>query len=226
MHGEEDVRRLLKTKNVMGPKQVHGNRAIVVRAPSWRKEEADAVFTDVPGLTLVVSFADCQGLVLFEPKKRVIGVIHAGWRMVAVNIIVPVFQALKDEWRVMPQDVFIALGPSLCTTCAGFSDPIREVPALRAFVRGKCIDLRAALEHQLGESGVPKERVERMEGCTRCEPERYWTYRGGDREAVREGYTNGLAVKLEGKVVSSEGDIHPLLPAANGSHDSLAEKAG
>lgn len=196
MHGEEDVRRLLKTENVMGPKQVHGNRAVVVRAPSWRKEEADAVFTDVPGLTLVVSFADCQGCVLFAPEKRVVGVIHAGWRTVAANIIIPAFQVLKDEWKILPQDVFIALCPSLCTKCAGFSDPLREVPALRTFVRGTCIDLRAALEHQLGESGVPKEHIERMEGCTRCELGRYWTYRGGDREAVREGYANGLAVKL------------------------------
>ncbi len=197
VHGEDDVRRVLEVMDVMGPKQVHGNRAIVTRGPSWRSEEADAVFTDVPGLTLVISFADCQNCVLYAPKKRVVGVMHAGWRTVAADIITPTFALLKHEWNIAPQEVFIALGPSLCMPCAGFSDPKREVPQLQQFIRGQSVDLRAALESQLEQNGVPAEQIERMPDCTRCSPERYWTYRGGDREKVRDGFINCLAATLK-----------------------------
>ena len=108
----------------------------------------------------------------------------------------PTFLLLKSEWGIVPEDVFVALGPSLCTPCAEFTDPKREVPELHEFIREQSIDLRAALESQLAKSGVPSEHIERMSDCARCSPERYWTYRGGDREKVRDGSINCLAATL------------------------------
>jgi hypothetical protein len=195
--GRDDLIRSTGSDKLVGLRQVHGNRAVVVRSPSWREIEADAVFTDIPGLTLSVSFADCQNLVLFEPKRKVIGVVHAGWRGVAADIVTRALELLSREWGISAGEIFIGAGPSLCTRCAEFSDPENEVPALRDFISGRTIDLRGALENQLKLKGAKANRFERMAACTRCEPGRFWTYRGGHKKEVQNGNINCLTAMIK-----------------------------
>lgn len=193
---DADIARITGEKNIVGLHQMHGKHAVRVSEPSSRIIQADAVATDEPGLTLTVRFADCQNLIVFEPKKNVVCLVHAGWKGMRLNVITSAFTLLKKEWDIDPKETFVALGPSLCTTCAEFSDPEKEVPELKDFIRGKSIDLRAASDAELASLGVPKKSVERLKDCTRCHPEAYWTYRGGDREKVSKGFVNALAVRL------------------------------
>lgn len=186
----------LHQSNIVSLHQEHGNRAVVVREPSSRTIHADALATDVPGLTLTIRFADCQNIVIVAPEKKVICLVHAGWRGVAANVATSAYKLLRDEWDINPVETFVGLGPSLCTECAGFTDPAAEVPALTAFIRGKNIDLRGALDAELAAIGIPRSQIERMSGCTRCNPENYWTYRGGDRENVQRGFVNCFAASL------------------------------
>ena len=193
---DTDIGHAIGSQNVVGLIQEHGSRTHVVREPSSRVLRGDALFTDTPGLTLTIRFADCQNAVIVAPKKRVIGLVHAGWRGVQSRVMSAAFRLLKDEWGIQPKDVFIGLGPALCTPCAEFTDPEREVPELREYFQGRCIDLRGALDAELVDIGVPAENIERLTDCTRCHPETYFTYRGGDRELVKNGKVNCLAATL------------------------------
>jgi YfiH family protein len=193
---DADIARVSGKSSIVGLKQVHGNRAVLVRESSSRIIEADALATDVPGLTLTIRFADCQNAVLFVPSKKVVALVHAGWRGVQSEIFSSTFTLLHDEWKVEPDDVFVGLGPSLCTACADFTDPAKEVPELSDFFYGQCVDLRAAADRQIEKIGVPKHQIERLSDCPRCSPERYFTYRGGDHDKVKKGYVNSLAVTL------------------------------
>ena len=49
-------------------------------------DDTDGLITDVPGITLVTQFADCTGLFVLRPQKRVIAASHAGWRGTAGEI--------------------------------------------------------------------------------------------------------------------------------------------
>ena len=42
--------------------------------------DVDGMITDVPGICLVTSFADCVPLYFVDPVKKVIGLSHSGWR--------------------------------------------------------------------------------------------------------------------------------------------------
>lgn len=83
---DADIARVSGKSSIVGLKQVHGNRAVLVRESSSRIIEADALATDVPGLTLTIRFADCQNAVLFVPSKKVVALVHAGWRGVQSEI--------------------------------------------------------------------------------------------------------------------------------------------
>lgn len=193
---DKDIARITGKHSLVSLRQMHGNTALRVTEPSSRVLEADAIATDVPGLTLTIRFADCQGFVLYEPTKKVIAVVHAGWKGMCKKIITSTLTLLKQEWDIDLKNILVGAGPSLCRSCAEFTDPMREAPELSAFVDGRTIDLQASATAEFLSLGVKRDNIERMPDCTRCHPETYWTYRGGDREAVTQGLTNVFTVTV------------------------------
>ncbi|MDD5469331.1 MAG: polyphenol oxidase family protein [Candidatus Peribacteraceae bacterium] len=177
--------------------QVHGGESIVVRQPTERAEKADGIATDTTGLVLSIRWADCQNFVIYAPNQHVVGILHAGWRGLAADALANHYALLKEKWGILPEETYIGAGPSLCTACAEFSDPAHELPSADPqFFHGKHVDLRGIADAQLDAIGVPRIQRERIENCTCCCPNEYWTYRGGDRESVLSGRTNALACML------------------------------
>ena len=194
---DEELALLLGGNGAAALHQMHDNRVIRVRGPVARTEQADGLITDVPGLVLLIRAADCQNFVIAAPAQRVLGVLHVGWRGLEAGAIGEFFQFLKTEFGIGAEKTFVGGGPSLCKKCAEFSDPLRELPKMhRECINGNRVDLQREADLQFREAGVLDERRERMEGCTRCSPNRFWTYRGGDREAVKTGSTNVLAAMM------------------------------
>ena len=62
--------------------QHHSNDVQVVTAP-WRPgkaPKADAMVTETPGIALGILTADCAPVLFTDPKARIIGAAHAGWK--------------------------------------------------------------------------------------------------------------------------------------------------
>ena len=193
---DEETQRALGTHHIVVLDQVHGNRCVVMRDASYRIEKADAATTDKRGLTLTIRFADCQNFIVFDPVKKILCLIHAGWRGVRCEAVAHAFACMKSEWGVDPSDVVVGAGPSLCTRCAEFTDPEKEAPELAVYADGRCIDLNRAAQDQFFSLGVKPENFKRIDECTLCNPETYWTYRGGKDEVVKQGKRNVLAATL------------------------------
>lgn len=205
-----DARSVLGVKREADAEQTHGIQTAIVREATRRTAGADGLLTDQTGLALSVRFADCQSFIVYAPEAHVVGVLHAGWRGLALHrseatgagliagAIPEFFATLKKEWDISPQETWVAAGPSLCQRCAAFSDPKHELPAIPPqYIDRKCADLRGAADAQLFALGLPRDHLERSPDCTCCHPETYWTYRGGDREAVQRGERNLLACALK-----------------------------
>ena len=121
-----------------------------------------------------------------------------GWRGLIAGAIPEFFRVLKKEWGIDPSQTFVGAGPSLCKRCAEFTNPARELPSLSPqFVEKRHVDLQGAADAEFIALGVPENAIERSPDCTCCHPEKYWTYRGGDREAVKNGQTNMLVCLLK-----------------------------
>lgn len=177
--------------------QVHGRDVAIVRTPVHGTIDADVLITDQADLALSLRFADCQNFVVYVPHRRIVGVIHAGWRGLAKGIITAFFEKLEAEFQVRPKDTFIGAGPSVCKARAVFTDPHRELPThLHRFIDDHNVDLQAAADAELASLRVPAAHIERHPDCTCCNPDRYWTNRGGDREAVQAGTGRNFLVAV------------------------------
>jgi len=180
--------------------QIHGNRTIHVTRPFDRTEEADGMLTDRPGIALIVRAADCQMFAIVAPEQGVIGTLHVGWRGLVSGAIPNFFRKMQSLWDIKTSEVYVFAGPSLCADCAEFSHPSEELPTIdQKFIHGNHVDLRRAADEELFKSGIQKKNFQRHPDCTRCHPEKYWTWRGGDRDAVTKGHTNILACSLKKK---------------------------
>ncbi|OGJ57716.1 hypothetical protein A2881_02820 [Candidatus Peribacteria bacterium RIFCSPHIGHO2_01_FULL_55_13] len=195
---DQSVAEALGSHDYAALRQVHGNRTIMTRQMIKRTEQADGLITDQPGLVLTMRIADCQPLMIYSPEAKMIGLIHAGWKGLVSGVIPEFFKTTLSTFNFPLSTCLIGIGPCLCTRCADFSDPLSELQGIPPdLVHGKNADLRGWADRQLMDAGIKPQNIERMEDCTRCNPEHYWTYRGGDREEVKQGKTNVLACVLK-----------------------------
>ena len=151
--------------------------------------EADASFTDVPGLGLGVLVADCAPVLLADPEARIVGVAHAGREGMAAGVVTELLSAMSAA-GADPARMHAVIGPHICGGCY-------EVPAeLRDRIAGKVpesgcvtrkgtpgVDVGAGVEAQLARAGVAS--VSSDPRCTAETPSLY-SYR-------RDGRTGRLA---------------------------------
>lgn len=73
----------------------------------------DALLTDVPGICVAVTTADCVPVILYAPEKRVVGVVHAGWRGTLGRITKKTIEAMTRSFAVSPANILAGIGPSI-----------------------------------------------------------------------------------------------------------------
>jgi YfiH family protein len=76
-------------------------------------EDADALVTRTPGLSLCVTLADCVPVVIFDPERVVLGVAHAGWGGTVSRIASRTVAVMRDRFGSEPRSVVAAIGPSI-----------------------------------------------------------------------------------------------------------------
>jgi len=179
-------------------KQIHSTRVVVfdsqVKAGVMPEGEADALVTNQPELLLVVRTADCVPVLLVDHKTGVIGAIHAGWRGAVGGIVPKTIQTCVEQFGADVSHMHVAIGPSIGLCCyevdAQVISPLRTgypdwLGVLQETKTGKgMLDIKKLIWHQILASGIPEHQVERIEHCTRCREDLFFSYR-------REGKVNG-----------------------------------
>lgn len=159
---------------------------------------ADAMITDVPGVRLVIQTADCQAVMLFDPKRRVVANVHCGWRGSAANILGMAVSRMKTEFGCPPEGLVAAIGPSLGPCCAEFISYENELPRrMWTFRVGPHhFDFWRISRHQLVSAGLSDGNVHTAGICTRCNPQLFFSYRAA-RVTGRFGALIGLDPGVE-----------------------------
>ncbi len=96
--------------------QVHGRDVIVpdhlARGRRWLTL-ADAMITDQPDTPLVMRFADCTPILLFDSVRGVIGIAHAGWRGTVLGIGANTVRTMVKQFGCKPNTIRAGIGPSI-----------------------------------------------------------------------------------------------------------------
>lgn len=86
--------------------------------------DVDGLVTDEPGLVLSAFFADCVPLFFVDPIHRAAGLSHSGWRGTIARIGQATVQAMGQAFGSRPEDIYCAIGPSICQSCYEVSEEL------------------------------------------------------------------------------------------------------
>lgn len=88
--------------------------------------DVDGLITNIPGLVLFTSHADCVPLYFYDPVRRVIALSHSGWKGTAARIGAVTVRKMQERFGCRPQDIRAAIGPSICIDCYEVSEDVAE----------------------------------------------------------------------------------------------------
>lgn len=156
--------------------------------------DIDGLITNVPGICLVTTYADCVPLYFLDPAKKVIALSHSGWRGTVGKIGKKTVELMHDKFGSDPADILAAVGPSVCQDCyevsADVTDRVREVFDRSVWEElfyekpdGKYqLDLWKANEKIFLEAGIRKDHIAVTNVCTHCNSEILYSHRAmGDK---------------------------------------------
>lgn len=178
----------LPLKETVTARQVHGSEVAIVEAgvafdPAV---EADAVLTGVSGVPVGVLTADCLPVLLYDPVKKAVGAVHAGWRGTVLGVAASAVRTLRTNFGSEPGDIRAVFGPRIGPCCYSVKmDVYREFESAfgakaKGFFRNngglKC-DLSEANRSLLLDTGLAPGNVDTEAPCTACDTEMFFSYR-------------------------------------------------
>ena len=177
----------LKTDSVFDVWQVHSAEVVLADGPRAEAppHRADAILTDRTRVTLMMRFADCVPILLVDPKRQAIGIVHAGWLGTVRQVLRTAVRQMATAFGSQPMDLQAGLGPSI----AGHHYPVgaEVVAAFRQSFgesaeahlsngsEGTHLDLWSASVQLLNEEGV--EQVEVCGLCSACLTDDWFSHR-------------------------------------------------
>ncbi len=192
MENRRRIRDFLDATSLVSAKQVHGCDIAILEDGSMDEEleGIDGIITDVPGKAIMVQHADCQAVVMFDPVNKVVANIHCGWRGNVQKIVLKAVNAMKENYCSRPEEIRVAVSPSLGPCCSQFKDWNTLLPQeFHSFMpRENYVDFWAITEKQLVQSGIRKENIYNPSICTVCSTD-FFSYR-------RDGITGRCATVI------------------------------
>jgi YfiH family protein len=143
-------------------------------------------------------FADCVPILLFDPRTRTIGIIHAGWQGTVKQIVRVAIETIQEHYQVNPADLVAGIGPSIGKCHYQVGDEV--VDAVKTSFGAQAnnlletrddksyFDLWEANRTLLVNAGVRKIQV--AEICTACNTQEFFSHR------AEKGSTGRFAAAL------------------------------
>ncbi len=192
---DENYRRMGKAigfdpEKLVFSNQVHTTDIKIVTEEDCGKvmTKMDGLMTNIPGIPLVTSYADCVPLFFYDPVKCVVAVSHSGWKG-TVNCMGRVtIETMKETFGSKPENIIAAVGPSICQDCYEISEDVAvqfqaEFPQWEEEIlidkkNGKYqLDLWKTNELILLDCGILPEHLDVTDLCTCCNDKLLFSHR-------------------------------------------------
>lgn len=181
--------------------QVHGNEVTstdIPRPPEQKHIQSDAIMTDKNDVYLLMLFADCVPILVYDGARHVVGIAHAGWKGTLNNVAGALIAKMTEKYHSSPNDLLAVIGPRICREHYPVGDEIAH-QAENKYRSNDILEIKAGKNHfdlglanaiNLRASGVTS--IERMDICTFCQNEDWFSHRAEKGKTGRYAAVIGL----------------------------------
>jgi purine-nucleoside/S-methyl-5'-thioadenosine phosphorylase / adenosine deaminase len=168
-------------------RQVHST-TVNEALPGIPGKVGDGLWSDRPGTPMLALAADCVPIALAAPGRARLAVLHAGWRGLSQGVVAAGANALRGSEEGV--ELAAAIGPSAGPCCYEVGDEVSDLFDAD-LTQGRKLDLWSAAERMLRAAGVV--RIERVDLCTICRPELFFSHRRDGRPRGVQGVIGYVA---------------------------------
>lgn len=156
-------------------------------------KNTDGLITNEKNIPLLLFFADCTPLLLYDAKNNAVALVHAGWRGTVGNIAGAALQAMHDAYGTNAADCVAGIGPHIGKCCyevgpevaekflSLFSSSIFSAETRDAIITQNSdnyyLSLYEANKALLLRQGVKEKNISAEQCCTSCNSDRFYSYR-------------------------------------------------
>ena len=101
-----------KKKNLILLNQMHSNKFYYLKKNPKKRLKGDGILTNYRQLALGILTADCAPILFYDPKKKIIGAAHAGWRGAYKGITKKIINFYLKNGSSL-KDIYIVIGPCI-----------------------------------------------------------------------------------------------------------------
>lgn len=181
--------------HIVMPHQVHGIEVRRVDGEFFSKPETvrkmilegvDALITDLRGVCIGVSTADCIPVLLYDEAHHAMAAIHAGWRGTVQRIVQKTVEMMCTSFHTHPSELKAVIGPGISKGAFEVGDEVYEEFVQCGFDMPAIADLRPNMKKEgnvdqpmkwhidlplcnsllLQESGIPAVHIHQSGICT------------------------------------------------------------
>jgi YfiH family protein len=197
--------------------QVHGTQVAPITAveagrgtrpdtPSM--DDADAMVTNTPGITMVVLSADCPPVFLYDPARRVIGLAHSGWKGTVGRIAGRVVDTMVNDHGCEPRHIVAVVGPSIGPCCYIVGEDVIEAaqasfpgawegdtPVLQRRSEHTYFNLPEGIRRALIDADLQPHNIAVVQACTAHNRHLFYSHRGDAGQCGLFGAALGMRVE-------------------------------
>lgn len=168
----------LSSGQMIEGQQIHSNRILALNSENskmWRGMNVtgvDGFVTDQKDIALMLRVADCVPVLLYDPKRSIISLVHAGWKGAVSGIHVEALAQMEKRYESVPGQVKVWLGPCIKAPCFVSEvepDQIAD-PAWKPFIKKSknhwVIDLPGYITASLVAQGINPKHIKSDPACT------------------------------------------------------------
>jgi polyphenol oxidase len=174
--------------------QVHGNTVKVVDR-SEIIPSCDGLITNKKNLPLAIQVADCACVFFYDPVKKVIALVHSGWRGTLKNIVSSTITKMTEEFSCKRSDIYVQISPCISKENLEIGkDLVHDFPEKYiTWLNSEkfCYDMKEHLYDQLKELEI--KHIQMDNDCSFNQKEKYFSFR---RDKQNSGRMMGLLKML------------------------------
>ena len=148
-------------------------------------EGIDALMTNLSGVCIGVSTADCIPIILYDSEHHAATVVHSGWRGTVANIAGVAVTSMQMAYHTRPEVLQAVIGPGISLENFEVGDEVYEEFAAAGYPMDQIarryekwhIDLWECCRLQLEDVGLKSENIQTSGICTYDHSDDYFSAR-------------------------------------------------
>lgn len=189
----------IQRSSIVRPNQTHSDNIQSINEVI-KLTDIDGIITDTSGINLTLSFADCTPILIYDPKNKVIGNVHSGWRGTAKRIGPKAIIKMQKEYGSNPQDLIVCIGPCIRQCHFEVQDDVKEIYETEFGYLGRnsdmikkeegkegkyMVDTVLAIKLSLEEIGIKPNNIYDSKICTVCNSNIFHSFRADKEKSGR-----------------------------------------